>query len=154
MKYRMLTTDELDGFKEDFVNFLSANGIDNTKWISLKSDHKEKAYGILEAFSDFIFESILNKIKYLEFFNGHNLLAFQCGDIKIKLLGLESDLQYDTIEQMLVSMHQSPEDFRLFQQEKEYHPDRNTELFRMAESGAKICDQSVYDYLIQYVKNR
>lgn len=151
MKYRMLTTDELDGFREEFVIFLSANGIDNTKWIFLKSDHKEKAYGILEAFSDFIFESILNKIKYLEFFDGQNLLAFQCGDIKIHLIGLESKQRYDTIDQMLASMHQTPEDFRLFQQEKEYHPDRNTELFRMAESGAKICDQGMYDYLIQFI---
>lgn len=154
MKYRLLSVEELEGFKDEFINFLIVNGIDATLWVSLKSNEPEKANGILASFSDFIFEKILNKIQYLEFFNGNNLLEFQCGEKIIKMIALESTSSYDTPDQMLEAMIKNSEGFQIYQQEKEYNPNRNLELFRMAESGSKISDEKLFVYLSQLIEKK
>ena len=153
MKYRLLSKEEQVGFEEEFIRYLAVNGIDAPLWEEMKTTQKDKANAIFESFSDFIFEQILNKIQYLEYFNGKNLMVFKCDPEVISLIWLESDDQYASIREMLDCLQTNTGRFKISKEEKVYHPDRNSELFKMAESGVKITDNQLYELLQGLVDN-
>ncbi len=147
MKYRLLKQEELEGLKDEFVQFLIVNGIEADHWNTLKTEQNEKAQGIIVSFSDFILESILNKARYLDFFSGNTLLAFKCNPSEIELAGIEGKRDYISIEELMKDFVDNPERFTGFKQKKEYQPERNMELFNMLESGAVITDHILFDYM-------
>ena len=151
MKYRLLSNEEMEGLKDEFIKFLVVNGMDADMWQEMKTNQVDKAEKILISFSDFILESVLNKIQYMDYSNTHNMLVFQCNKDSILLIGLESEELYDTQDKMLQGLVSKPTTFKIYKEKKTYHPDRNTELFRMAESGAKITDSQIFDYLNKIV---
>lgn len=151
MKYRLLSNEEMEGLKDEFIKFLVVNGLDADMWQKMKINQIDKAEGILISFSDFILENVLNKIQYMDFSDNHNILSFQCNKDFIVLIGLESEEQYENQDDMLKSLVSKPTKFKVYKEEKRYHPDRNTELFRMAESGARITDSQIFDYLNKLV---
>lgn len=147
MRYRVLSNEEMEGLKDEFIKFLVVNGLDADMWQEMKINQIDKAEGILISFSDFILENVLNKIQYMDFSDTHNILAFQCNKDSIVLIGLESEEQYENQDDMLQGLLSKPNTFKVYKEEKTYHPDRNTELFKMAESGARITDSQIFDYL-------
>lgn len=151
MKYRMLTNEEMEGLKDEFIKFLVVNGMDANMWQEMKASQVDKAEGVLISFSDFILENVLNKIQYMDYNDTHNMLAFQCNKDSIVLIGLESEEAYEKHDDMLQGLVSKPTTFKIYKEEKNYHPDRNTELFRMAESGAKITDSQIFDFLNKFV---
>ncbi len=153
MKYRLLSKEEQVGFEEEFIKFLAVNGIDAPLWEEMKTTQKDKVNTIFESFSDFIFEQILNKIQYLEYFNGKNLMVFKCGSASISMIWLESEDEYPSIQEMLDGLQTNTDKFKISKEEKAYHPDRNTELFKMAESGVKITGNQLYELLQGFVDN-
>ena len=66
MKYRSLSTKELEPLKDDFIKFLSANTITGEDWINIKSNKPNEASTLVEVFSDIVWEKSLEKIKSLE----------------------------------------------------------------------------------------
>ena len=71
MKYRVLSTKELEPLKDDFIKFLSANTITGEDWTKIKSNKPNQASKLIEIFSDIVWEKSLEKIKYLE----HRLIS-------------------------------------------------------------------------------
>ena len=65
-KYRLLTQEELKPLEEDFVKFLSANTVAADDWDKIKKEDPKKAEGLIEIFSDIVWEKALEKIKCLE----------------------------------------------------------------------------------------
>ena len=65
MKFRVLTTQELEPLKDDFIKFLSANTITGEDWVSIKKDKPEEAETLLAMFCDIVWEKSLEKINFL-----------------------------------------------------------------------------------------
>lgn len=151
MKYRLLTEEEQTGFRTEFIRFLAVNGLDAPSWDRLKSEQKVQADKIFEDFSDFIFESLIEKIQYLEFFNGDNLMLFKCDAAAITLIWLESEADFDSVEAMIDALPNMADKFSISREVKPYHVSRNVELFKMAESGAKIVDNKIFDFLAGFL---
>ena len=61
MKFRVLTTEELEPLKDDFIKFLSANTITGEDWASIKKNKPEEAETLLEMFCDIVWEKSLEK---------------------------------------------------------------------------------------------
>ena len=56
MKYRVLSTKELEPLKDDFIKFLSANTITGEDWAKIKSSKPNQALKLIEVFSDIVWE--------------------------------------------------------------------------------------------------
>ena len=56
MKYRMLTTEEMEIFNEDFKHFAIANGVSNEEWVEMNKSDKELATKLVELFSDTVLQ--------------------------------------------------------------------------------------------------
>ncbi len=66
MKYRRLSTDELQELEKEFVHFLVSNGIAADDWVKLKEEENDKAEALIDTFSDVVMEKVLGKVDFLE----------------------------------------------------------------------------------------
>lgn len=145
MKYRRLTSAELQDLETEFVQFLVANTVTSEEWVQLKENEPEKAEQLIELFSDVVFEKVISGVEYLEVKSPRDLKTFHCQDDKIVLLGLRinGETQLDFTQnpdpqQMMQQLQLSGAKLQLYSAEKGYQPNRNEELFRMMQAGALI----------------
>ncbi|MCB0639562.1 MAG: hypothetical protein KDC54_23210 [Lewinella sp.] len=146
MKFRRLQADELQELEAEFIRFLAANTVTGDDWEKLKRDTPDKADGLVDIFSDIVFEKIIKDTEYLEFRTARDIKTFHCLAEKIVLNGLrvqgetaldftQEDLTPASMGQLL---RQSGAHLQLYTAEKAYHPSREQEVFRMLENGALI----------------
>ena len=66
MKFRRLTNEELKPLEKKFIQFLVTNTITGEDWAKMKERRPEQALGLVDIFSDLMFEETLKKIQYLK----------------------------------------------------------------------------------------
>ena len=152
MKYRVLTEDEFEALKDEFVKFLIVQGIDAASWQKMKDLEPDLAQKYLHDFSDFVFENTLQKIGYIDFFNGNSLKLFKCASDDIQLINIESVSKFETIQDFLKAMASDLTGFTLQRHAKKYHPNRAVELFRMISSGGLVSDGYWYEKMVTSIE--
>ena len=145
MKFRRLNQEELSSLEAEFIRFLASNTITAEEWKRLKSEENEKAEGLIDIFSDLVFENTLKKVEYLELKTPRDLRTFHCEAEKITMFGLliEGETQLDLTktlvpEQMIAQLKLSGASLKLYSGEKSYRKAREQELFDLMEQGALI----------------
>jgi hypothetical protein len=146
MKYRLLNQEELLPLEADFIKFLSAQGISSDLWIRMKKQSPDQVNELIADFSDGVWESILQRIEYLEFRSPKDIKTFHCLAEKIALRGLQIDgttdfnfLTDEVSAGKLIELQQNGVSIKIYRAEKVYQQnDRNLELFGMIENGAII----------------
>ncbi len=152
MKYRRLDQEELEELKTEFVNFLSSNTITADDWQKIKAEDPVKAEGLIDIFSDIVFEKTLQKIEYLEHRSKQGLNIFHCQADKMVMVGLtvegKSTLDFtknQTPEEMITQLRASGARLRMYQAEKKYDPNRSAELYKMMEQGCLITNDHLFN---------
>ena len=147
MIFRKLREDELEELKEEFVQYLVANGVDAELWEQIKKDEPEKSDLFVQQFSDVVLQKSLEKIQYLEHRTSSDVKLFYCGKETIDLIALK----YSAVD--LTNMAKfNAEDFKdieIFKASKSYSKNREFELFEMTEKGCQITTHLLYDLLKQ-----
>lgn len=145
MKFRRLTNEELQDLEQEFIQFLVANTVTGDEWVKLKEEEPDKAEGLIEVFSDIVLEKVVKNIQYLEYRTPVDIKTFHCLEDKIVMNGLrmegEADIDLTTDlppAEMFKKLQSSDAKLQIYTAEKGYVPDREAELFRMLEGGAKI----------------
>jgi len=152
MKYRILSPDELEPLRDDFIKFLSANTITGEDWTKTKVDKPEEAEKIIGIFSDIVWERSLEKIKYLEHRDEKYLKVFHCGEEKINMVGFSvnaenapSLLDEDTFAKLgSGELKFSELNAEFYTSEKDYDVSRSSEMFKMMEAGCTPCEEVYY----------
>jgi hypothetical protein len=145
MKYRMLTVAELETLKDDFIKFLVVNGIDAAEWQRIKGDEPIRAVKMLEQFSDFVLDQSLSKIEYLEYLDKIGIKVFKLDNEEIHLIGIDSDIVVLDENALLKVLEENPSHFNIYTSSKKYFPDRQTEVFKMLQSGAQIIKKERWE---------
>jgi hypothetical protein len=159
MQFRRLTNEELQGLEPEFIQFLASNTVTAQDWVKLKAEDPGKANELLEVFSDIVFTKIINQIVYLEFRTPDDLKTFHCLADKIILNGLhaEGEAAVDLTSELpaaeiMEHFKKADARLRIYTAEKDYRPDRSTEIFRMLETGATIAPEGPWFKLIEELK--
>lgn len=63
--YRLLTLQELELLKDDFVRFLAVQGISGDNWLLWQKENPKKCEIYIEQFSEYIFIQILEKVEIM-----------------------------------------------------------------------------------------
>ncbi len=145
-KYRNLTSEELKDLEKEFIEFLVINGVTADQWEVLKKEDKEKAEGILEQFSDVVWEGVLRKTHFLEHRSPQEVRTFQCLPGKMILMGLKIDdesIDLRTTEGLSKVQAKAPST-SVYTTEKVYHKKREEEVFGLIQSGSVISDGKVF----------
>jgi hypothetical protein len=150
-KYRTLELAELEELKKEFVDFLVLNGIPADEWELIKRDNKESALATIELFSDVVFESILRKVKFLEFRNSNHLHVFQCLPDQLILVAMEAneneEIDFLNPDFISSSMLTPPKEVKVFTTTKSYSKTREMELFELIQNGCTITDDRLFKAL-------
>jgi len=147
-KYRTLTTEELNTFEKEFISFLVVNGIEATEWEKIKADSVDKTAGIIDQFSDVIFESVFRKSRYLDHISAKSIKCFQFLENEIVLVSLsadnESNVDFLSNTPMSEVIKTNLEDLAVYQTKKGFADQREIEMFEMTNKGATISDGSLF----------
>lgn len=145
MKYRRLDLAELEVLEKEFVQFLAANHITAADWEKMKIEDLTQMNGLLDIFSDIVFDKTLDNLQFLEFIMPNDIKTFFCDKDQIYLLGLKHqtgktiDFQELNLPNDLINLvKDSDTSFEIYSAEKSYQPERKQELFKMIESGCLI----------------
>ncbi len=155
MKYRRLTNEELAELETEFVRFLVSNTVTGDDWEKIKQDNPEKAEGLIEIFSDIVFDKTISKIEYLELKTPKDLKIFHCKKEEIELVGLkidgESNLDFTNEslppEEMMAKLQMSNAKLQTYSAKKKYKGDREEEIFQMMQWGSLISDGKLFNAL-------
>ena len=150
MKYRRLSPEELSALEKEFIKFLIINGIDASEWVKINELDNKKANEMIDTFSDLVFEGIISKVVYIEYFDQDGLKLFKCEDDTIYLTGISSPIIFAKIEDMINHLSIHPELYSIYHTSKTYLPDKSTEIFRMIDTGGIVTDGKYYETLSKY----
>lgn len=156
MKYRRLRRDELEGLTTAFTRFLAARGIPAEDWTRLKVTDGARTDALLDRFSELVIDDTLTRVTHLEERSARQLRAYRCGPDKLELRGLvltgETALDFRRADEapaaMLARLRSGGGRLQLASAERAYQGERNADLFRLLEGGARIRpDGELFDLL-------
>lgn len=145
-KYRILTTEELQALEKEFVDFLVVNGITASDWQEMKDKQKDEAEQILVLFSDVVFEGIMRKTQFLEYWEPSGIKTFHCLQNEIVLVGVEAKpgSTFDFMKTPLQQILQNSVDLTVYESRKLYAKTRELEVFDMMQQGCQRTEGELY----------
>ncbi len=150
MKYRRLTKEELEELKPEFVQFLSANGIDAPMWEEMKAKSPEEAEEKINMFSDVVFQKSLENIKFLDFKSSTDFKLFYFAPKEAHLISIKSN-ELDLL-QIKKLTQQDLDKIEVFSAKKVYGKSREEEIFDLMEQGCSISNGELFKQFAPLLK--
>ena len=155
MKYAQLTKEQLEELHEEFAVFLAAQSIDVEEWKDIKSEKPELADKELNIFSDFVWEKVLNKAKYLEHFSNDSINLFKCNTddlqrivVKINKAGIDL-LDKNDFNWFLDNSKDDRIEY--LKGQKAYSKEKNIEIFELIQQGSVVSNGDLFEAIFKII---
>jgi len=152
--YNRLTPSELSQLKDDFVNFLVLNGITGDDWAKMQSNAPAEADGMIDQFSEVVYEASLRKASFLLIVTKHDVRSFQCLSDKIIMASMKYEgsetFDFNEVDDLHALLLEGKIQFAIASVSKAYSKKREHEMYDMIKSGCKISDGKVYKLISMY----
>ncbi|MCB9257015.1 MAG: hypothetical protein H6579_07795 [Chitinophagales bacterium] len=143
MAYRILSLEELEGLKEEFLKYLLVRGLSFEEWEKIKGT--DLAHKHIEVFSELVFEKLLLNCSFADIILENRVELYQFNKeqatvlvLENKVLGSFNFLEGDWKELQLDTVN-------LLQGTKAYSKRREEEIFEiLSKEGASISDGSLF----------
>ena len=89
MKYRRLTKEQFESLSDEFINYLSVQGITSDMWADYKENRLDQVDEHLDQFSDLIWKGVLSNLKYLEQISTQHIHLFKLEDDGMHLIAIK-----------------------------------------------------------------
>ena len=155
MKYRMLTTEEMEIFNEDFKHFAVANGVSNEEWLEMNESNKEMATKLVGLFSDTVLQKVYEKLKFIEHRSKSSCLVFKLNESEIDLISLNAKtdkVDLSTAESIHEALVNNASELSIFQSKKKYSKVREEEIHEMLSQGC-VNSSEAFWMLLEKVIN-
>jgi len=156
MKYRRLTSDQLNEMHNEFAKFLATQKIDADKWQEIKDTNPELVQEQLDLFSDLVWEKVLNNVKYIDHIDKKQLNLFRANPETINRIVIKcdkSDFDFRNKKDYMWFIDNSThKSFSYFKGEKPYTKERNDELFEMLLKGSYISDGKLFESVNKIIR--
>ena len=153
MKFRMLTQEELEFFKEEFKQFLIVNGVEAKEWEKMNVSNKEKAVQMVELFSDTVLQKVYGKIKYLEHRTKSSCMVFKFNKKNIELISINvkngAEIDLSTPESIHEALIKNANQLTVFKTQKEYSGNKVDEVHLMFENGCLNSTASFWNIMLK-----
>ena len=135
--------------------FLAAQSIDVKEWTAIKKEKPELADKELEVFSDFVWEKVLSKARYLEHFSSDSLNLFRCNaeDIERIVVKINKDginlLDKKDFNWFLDNSKDARIDY--LKGQKPYVQERNLEVFDLIQKGSVVSEGKLFEAIFKMI---
>ena len=155
MKYSQLTKEQFEELHEEFAIFLAAQSIDAKEWEIIKKEKQDLADKELNAFSDFVWEKVLNKANYIEHFSKDTLNLFKCNEegmqrIVVKIKNNEIDLLDENGFNWFLD-NSKDDSIEYLKGDKKYQKEKNLEIFDLIQQGGVVGDGKLFDAIYKVI---
>lgn len=157
MKYKRLSSEELQELQPEFVNFLATNQVTADDWVNLKASNMDRVDDLIDVFSDMVFENVLKKIKYVEHVTRQDWMVFHCKEEGLHMIGIqlsdESGLDL-TDPDFFEQWNAAPDSvgITMYSKESTYTEEREKIIFQLLESGCSIAEEKLFNTLLEHSK--
>ncbi len=155
MKYRRLTSEQLNEMHEEFSKFLATQKIDATKWQEIKDTNPELVQEQLDLFSDLVWDKVLSNVKYIDHIDSNQLDLFRTNPESISRIVIKSnkkDFDFRNKENYQWFIDNSTDtSFTYLKGEKPYTKERNQELFDLLLKGSYISDGKLFESVAKII---
>ncbi len=149
MKYKTLTSEQLNEMHQEFATFLATQKIDAKMWQEIKDTKPEMVAEEINLFSDLVWEKVLSKINYLDFVAPTQLDLFRCNSETISRVVIKcnkKDFNFIKEDDYKWFINNSTNKvFTYFKGEKLYTKERNLEIFELLEKGCAISQGKLFE---------
>jgi len=138
MKYRLLTSEELEIFDEDLKHFLIVNGVHNEEWVEMNASDPEKARDLVALFSDTVLQKVYEKVRFLEHRTPTSCMVFHVLEEEIHLIAINAkgdEVDLSTPEGIHEALLQKTNQLAFFQTTKKYNEIREMEIHALLQQG-------------------
>jgi hypothetical protein len=147
-KYRELTLEELKSFEKEFINYLAVNGIDADLWKKIKKEEPAKADKLISIFGDFVYNTVLTKVEYLEVVTKNSIKYFKYLSDKAILIGIDGqNVDFSNTPSILAAIGDKENKLEIYSTSKTYSKPREEEIFDMIKIGCSISDGKLFEVL-------
>lgn len=157
MKYARLTKEQFEELTQEFTNFLATQAIDKAEWDTIKVEKPEVAEQELDVFSDLIWEGVLSRATYLEFFSKNHIFLFECFDTYIKSIVLKSmDTEVDFLSKdglHWLSDNMFTDNIEMKVGKKDFVEERNLSIFQLIQQGSFLSDGQLYSQINSIIES-
>src|SRR6187431_832770 len=157
MKYARLTKEQFEELTQEFTNFLATQTIDKVEWDQIKAEKPEVAEQELDVFSDLIWEGVLSKATYLEFFSKNHIFLFHCFDTYVQSIVLKSlvpETDFLTKEGLQwLSDNMFTETIEIKTGKKVFTEERNSSIFELIQQGSFLSDGQLFKQIISIIES-
>lgn len=153
MKYRMLSTDELQHLEPELKQFLIVNGIDGDTWRKLNQEEPDKAVKLVEVFSDSVLQRVYERVRFLEHRSNQSCMVFRMEADHIQLIAIQAEEgDLSTADGIHLALRDNPEKLNIFKSRKDYNRSRELEIHTLLEQGCIHSSESFWDFLQQLIQ--
>lgn len=156
MKYRILTSEELNHLEDDLKHFLIINGVHSEEWERLNKEETEKAIELVEIFSDTVLQKVYEKLQYLEFRSMDSCIVFHFTPKDVELISIQkkqdSKIDLSTAESIHEALKSTINDLTFFESKKKYSDSRELEIHKMIEQGCLVSSEEFWNSLKEVIK--
>ena len=158
MKYRMLTTEELNHLEEELKQFLIINHVYKEEWERMNRETPELASNLVGLFSDQVLQRVYENIHYLEHRSQDACLVFKFEKEAIEMIGLQKKeansliVNFETPESIHEALTIYPQEIGFFKHTKAYSKQREEEIHQMVEQGCVKSSEEFWKLLLKVVE--
>lgn len=147
MKYRLLTSEELEIFDEDLKHFLIVNGVHNEEWVEMNASNPEKARDLVGLFSDTVLQKVYEKVRFLEHRTPTSCMVFHLLEDQIQLIAINAKkegVDLSTPEGIHEALLHKIDHLTFFQTTKKYTEVRESEIHTLLQQGCVNSSESFW----------
>ncbi len=155
IKYRALSSDELQELEPEFIRFLASQGVTAADWEKLKRKAPDQVRGHINHFSNLVLARVLGRVELLERRTQSEIHLFRFAGDKVQMNGLrlvgneKIDFRraYQAIDLGEI-YRKSDSSAQLLSAEKAYTKDKPDEVFALIRQGCLISkNDDLFDLL-------
>lgn len=151
MKYRILSDEELQHLEGDLKAFLIINGVHAEEWEKLNREEPQKALSLVELFSDQVFQTIYEKVQFLEHRTPASCLVFHFLKDEQELIAIQKNPDSDVDLSSTAGIHDALanhlKDLSVFTSKRSYQQEREQEIHQLIEQGAILSNAEFWNSL-------
>lgn len=160
LKYRLLTEEEQDHLKQDFIHYLASNSITGEDWDTIKANKPQEAQKHFAIFSDMVMDGALQNIQYIELKKEDSIQLMQCFSDKAVIIQLdiapEMDFSFSKKENLEAiangSIGLDSLNPTIFSSSLNYPKERNLFIFSMLNQGYQPVSKEYWENFAKLIK--
>lgn len=156
VKYSRLTKEQFEELHPEFINFLATQSITAEEWAEIKANKPNVAEDQLDVFSDLIWEGVLQRVRFLEKIEAHQMHLFAVEEKEMRLISVrlrQPEIDLTTKEGFQwFKKNYLADSVEYLTASKAFSEDPKSDIFDLIKQGAVITKGELFNWFDKIIQ--